>query len=155
MELQMIDQKEREAGRQLDAEIAERVMGATWTDAPPGYTESQWLQFPERGRGGMPVLAYRYTNEGRERVYKVSLALYSSDIAAAFQVVEVMRAKGSALCLDSYHGRWRAEFSCGFSLQAAYRDTPALAICLAALKAIDALTPAEAAVPHPPSLSNV
>lgn len=67
--------------RELDALVAEKVMGKKWSGA-------RW------GRGALPH--------------------YSTDIAAAWQVVEKLQADGFALLLDgNLHEQWTAAFTKG------------------------------------------
>lgn len=65
---------ERKAGRELDAEVAERVMG--------------WRV--ERQRGNSPWLVKRPDHEWS----RIEQHAFSTDIAAAWQVVEKMQADG-------------------------------------------------------------
>lgn len=135
-----------EAGRELDALIAERVMGLTVVrllepvsidrrEAPDGLYAADADLATEieqhLGAGG-----YGYA----------ALPHYSTDIAAAWQVVEKMRADGwhyelTAHLTEETHC---AEFGRGYfdSYESYWSDqhqecgaTPALGICLAALKA--------------------
>jgi len=128
-----------EAGRELDALVAEKVMGADWM------------------REHYPAMM---------RVGGARLAPFSTDIAAAWRVVEALREKGGCFACfenrygDSYSGgEWSAYF--GVNAEGAmagawagdtecmlYWDNPVpghvaaktlpLAICLAALEAVGA-----------------
>lgn len=133
------------AGRELDREIAERVFD--------GYGESHGLRYK------MTLCEYEATGRIENRGGTVSdfcrkcgepcgyhdgFPHYSTDIAAAWLVVEKMRTRSRFLHLME-HGSvvegpplWRCQFigdddgpsDCEFA------DTAPLAICLAALKAV-------------------
>jgi len=90
------------AGRELDALIAERVMGEMWGVGPN---------------------------------LEDTLPHYSTQIADAWLVVEKMRPYFEIYC-DG--GGWVARFGwADAGTLAAYADTAPLAICLAALKAVE------------------
>lgn len=109
------------AGRDLDALVAEKVMG---TDVGDIFYDATHQEI-------MP-----------------SVPSYSTDMAAAWQVVEHLLAKGRPLALqapgsydmnEEYHQftRWMAGFSGGVGFtEEVEADTAPLAICLAALKAV-------------------
>ena len=111
-----------EPGRELDALIAEKVMG--WRKTRGGYTNDltkQW-SVPEK-----------------------QLPLYSTSIKAAWEVVEKLRGKGYYFDLDGdkdggARGElipWIAEFSnVNKKKYSGYAKTAPHAICLAALEAI-------------------
>lgn len=119
------------AGRELDALVAEKVMG---------------LRLGRFGHGD----ALEVINEAGDFV---SIAPYSTDIAASWEVVEAMRAKFPSArfaLLETYNeaqGPGR-KFGAGWShylgmgdvrtLGKATADTAPLAIALAALKAVGA-----------------
>lgn len=135
---------EREAGRELDAIVAERVMGATWRKPTryAGIDGVSSLVLGERHSAVAITFAHRWPDD---RLSYTGPA-YSSDIAAAMQVVEAMRAKGYGFSLTDNQGeRWTAEFL--NYLAFADAGTPALAICRAALKAIDKPHPLQSAAP--------
>ena len=142
---------ELKAGRELDALVAEKVMGCrvSWwslrlVDRPP--TDIEWrhglftseasLERMEEGEvlvadanGDMPMhqMLGRSEWEGIPR--------YSTDIAAAWEVVEKMRARG--LIVDLTLGAGAYCRIGGFRPFAEERGATApLAICLAALKAV-------------------
>jgi hypothetical protein len=96
--------------RELDAWLAEHVMGV----------DRSWC----------------HPQESHEH----SVSRYSSDWAAAGELVEKMQAHGWAFVLDNMKGvlgNWEATFekSSGY---AAESDTAPMAICLAAKKALEA-----------------
>jgi hypothetical protein len=108
------------AGRELDALIAARVMG--WTGVRidhPGGEEIRMGTSPE-GKGGV-------------------VRHYSTDIGAAWAVVEKMRAAGWSFTLQPYPGAttWDVIFG-RFGSGAWARDIAdaPYAICLAALRAV-------------------
>ena len=94
-----------ESGRELDAEIAEKVMG-------------------------FPPIATRYTLGGVDFVDK-AVRHYSADIAAAWLVVDHLRLRGFELRYGD--DLWVCRFG---SAKAEAASAP-LAICLAALQAIE------------------
>lgn len=152
--------------RELDAKIAEQVLGATWAPTESGSPTEEALAFRE-GCDQRPhywSLVWRYSN-GKPLVYKESLRHYSSEIKDAFRVVEAMRAKGFYFDLrDNRHGcyRWTkdspplvewyvtvAEHHAGEDFPTDLGiavSSPSLpeAICLAALKALEASSPKSA-----------
>lgn len=111
------------AGRELDAVVAEQVCG--WTGV-------YWLDRETPVGSHKPAPAQRVSN-------------YSTDIAAAWLVVERMRLQGWHYSIDS-HGAVTGNTSCGFTrgtgvdqpMEAfgAEADTAPLAICRAALLAV-------------------
>ena len=137
-----------EAGRELDARIAEKVMGATWKrhDGATG----DWLAFDhadamltQNRPVSLWVLAAR-TERGVQAWPECRA--YSTDIAAAWLVVEKMRADGfmfriNATADDAGVETWAARF---WTLDRdddfcdRYAATAPHAICLAALAAINA-----------------
>lgn len=135
------------AGRELDALIAERVMGYVWRrfDYPPaggGYKYGKPWKWLSTATNGADV-------EGGEERYIDNVRAYSTDIAAAWLVVEQMRKGVGAkqFQLDSIgfgnsdEGEWRCMFSRDVDgqlrLHIADADTAPLAICLAAVAALD------------------
>ena len=127
-----------EAGRELDALVAEEVMGEVEAHAPVGDGLTRTDVF------GAPSLL---AADDKIRVaYPKSLAAgrlwpaqycgpkYSTDLAAAWEVVEKMRERYVDFLLEWDHDQWRASY-CGEN-EDARADTVALAICLAALRAV-------------------
>jgi hypothetical protein len=80
-----------EAGREMDALIAEKVMIARWVPIPPGC---EALYGPE----GI-AFAVRYTGDV-EVIPEPRCPHYSTDIADAWLVVEEMHAKGRGVTLN-------------------------------------------------------
>lgn len=132
----------RKAGRELDVEIAEKVMGATWRPVPDdmAYREREWLQFNDAG----VVLAWRY-DDGRPDVQKGSLPCYSTDIAAVWEVVEEMARRGWVIDVQNRQlTRWACHVAFpapNYATVFECEDTAPLAICRAALAAVAASTP--------------
>jgi hypothetical protein len=92
------------AGRELDALVAEKVMGRDMT-RPAGFK------------------------------HPIGMPHYSTDIAAAWEVVERLRAAGHWFDLRDIRGNgYWASFGQEMSAEG---KTASLAICLAALKALD------------------
>lgn len=106
------------AGRELDALVAEKVMdvGVEWWNGEPFYVVTQ---------------------DGHISAYR--LAAYSTDIAAAWEVVEKMRERRADFYIR-FVSTWTVEFDSVAGDYNGYTDgdTAPLAICLAALKAVGA-----------------
>lgn len=123
------------AGRELDAQIAVEVMGwlITWPvsgvtkDAPPSDPEQciwrGWPNETSRLRGESP-----------------EVPRYSTDIAAAWQVVTMLNSKGYVLGLEAEASYAYAVFKAhpAYPSSQTRAETVPLAICLAALKVIEA-----------------
>ncbi len=148
---------ERVAGRELDAEVAEKVMGLD----PQGFAEHQWSGWESIDTHPYCMLRYcRQCLEGESKNcdHHIPLIecippipLFSTDIAAAWEVVE-------KVCLNNGAFTWEDAFA-RFSLEqwnnnywvamwheldegfvnhgSAQANTVPLAICLAALKAVE------------------
>lgn len=127
-----------QAGREMDAVVAERVMGRRATMLPTSLSEAD------------PHVVDYSISRGFSRCPS-----YSTSIAAAWEVVEKMDSLGWYLTLDRLHqkeaGRfWRCEWMkyteederCGDCWEDG--DTPAHAICRAALQALASVPPAPA-----------
>ena len=134
-----------ETGRELDALdalIAEKVMGESKPtgNVPEGVLAGAITSSSEGGNWVGTTTGYA---SGDEPVWIPRS--YSSDIEAAWKVVEKMRANVSMeveFQICAYEdGTWSAEF--GMEVEG-YADTAPHAICLAALAAVGALpTPQE------------
>lgn len=120
-----------QASRELDALVAEKVMG--WTP-----------------RGPHPIFASRVFATGHSDTFA---PYFSSDVLAAWQVVQKMRELGWWMRLqspfESDDSTWNAGFtahSCtgwnGRPDHSGQGDTAPLAICLASLKALGVELPA-------------
>jgi hypothetical protein len=107
-------------GRDLDALVAEKVMGFRW--ARP-------LKFTHEG--------IEQTGVAMTEDATYVLPHYSTDIAAAWQAVEKLLAQGFGVEILSDQGQWSVQFW-NLGRQTEYGDSAQHAICLAALKAVDA-----------------
>lgn len=119
------------ASRELDALVAEKVMGCKVTvlDSESGLFDCGCGAWEHQGS---------YFDEGDEEEWS-SLARYSTDIAAAWKVVAAMQAKNWAWIIDNmqdYLGSWQAHFEYETSVVTAESENVCEAICLAALKAV-------------------
>lgn len=153
------DGVDRVAGRELDTLVAERVMGWKWMsracdskNANP--YRSAWLFPPDSvdvdtGREGLfgePIIVrngivgpFREYDGGRKE-QGGNLPHYSTDIAAAMEVVEKMREQGFIVSMMS-DPPWTCEMAKpSWSGSECWTGaTLPLAICLAALAAVDAI----------------
>jgi hypothetical protein len=112
-----------EAGRELDALVAEKVMGIK------AYRVNQDMEVFTNRRQFLDKGDYWYT-PSKDATH--ALPYYSTDIAAAWLVVEKMRGPDFRLNKD---GDWVCCFG-GTITFCGEGDTAPLAICLAALKAV-------------------
>jgi hypothetical protein len=127
MDEELVMSKELKPGRELDALVAEKVMGYKVTDWPTGK------EFPITSAIAAGVLS---------EFQQSRIPSYSTDIAAAWQVVDKMKSLG---CFIKVHNcDHRGEWGCWcthpgrvLSESFAVEDTAPHAICLAALKAVD------------------
>lgn len=113
----------------MDALIAERVFGWSW--------EGEYLTPPRSHRCGV-------WRDGDTLVFTDVLPHYSTDIAAAWLVVEKLRADGCDFDMRIV-ATWTANFGLDMGLLSfsADAETAPLAICLAALLACPSATPRE------------
>jgi len=124
------------SGREMDALVAEKVMGLTVICQQESdhflHGLAKVLHVPKRERITIPMVQMWRTSDGKV------LRRYSTDIAAAWTVVEYMRAEGWDFELVTrIWGRigWRATlYSCRVAWSA-YGSTAPEAICRAALVA--------------------
>lgn len=109
-------------GRELDALIAERVMG--WTsvhyDGPTDRARYKWLGIPPDGR-----------------TYQTEVRYFSTDIAAAMEVVERLREQGYGVVMADNMGKppWNVDVVATAKVYEGDADSLPLAICRAALQA--------------------
>lgn len=126
---------EMEAGPELDVLVAEQVMGWTYrSDNPvnmecPEVAEPGWWHSPEWQDGDWECASclFKYQSDVMPR--------YSSDIAAAWKVLEKLVEMKKGACV---HGYSADEWACSYSkrvgvVQFIQADTAQLAICRAAL----------------------
>jgi hypothetical protein len=140
------------AGRELDAAVAERVMGERVVLAYTDHCPECGGQMPDSYAAFMHPLSYGSTRlDNREQRVCVSgrhaITLtphYSTDIAAAWEVVIKTGVVVGLNHVYPEHGAWAAllDLSCGERWLsnhecATYADTAPLAICLAALRAVN------------------
>ncbi len=112
------------AGRELDALIAEKVMGWRFVGGfttEPEMNSDRWATDPN----------------GCEKYYS-DVPHYSTDIAAAMEVVSVVASKTETkeFRLALLNGEWRAEFGM-WDHSFVRAQTAALAICHAALQVLE------------------
>jgi len=131
------------AGRELDALVAEKVMGCKWgefhntPDEPGRWEDHKFLVDPDGNKVAVRwktknLLTWDMCHYWPSR----PLRPYSTDIAAAWEVVEKFISEGVSIYRDDRQpskGKWYALFGDGCGVEA---DTVPLAICLAALKAV-------------------
>ena len=142
----------RQAGRELDAEVAEKVIG--WTverDWPSERVGGEWFAY-EPSRGEVYSFHRRENYERTEhwyrhpdnRDYLVLVPSFSTSIADAWLVVEKMRERGIYIDLrassSGYFAMWsragRDDEDIWVTGSSHMADDAPLAICLAALKAL-------------------
>lgn len=115
-----------EAGRGLDALVAEKVMGWQW---------QQWAPNPEQPHLAPPGYGRPHPDHwwlGRS-IFEL-VPNYSTDIAAAWLVVEHMeRTRPNEFMLWTEQGQWGAEFDNDISR---FALAAPLSICVAALAAV-------------------
>ena len=113
---------ELEAGRELDALVAAKVMGRAKFQPGKGPVAEHPLEELSLGL---------YTE-------RIPVPRYSADIDAAWKVVERMRALGWHIVIDSRPGNWLVQFfsTDGRKHSAASADLVPLAICRAAIAAL-------------------
>jgi len=120
--------EDMKAGRELDALVAEKVMG---------WKKVKWLG------------DYDWRDKDGEQPYTVRAWNPSTDIAAAWQVVEKIQERQGRdrfiIYLSSYWGTNSWVYKCEFIMETVnksvdgFADTAPLAICLAALRAVGAI----------------
>ena len=118
------------AGREMDALIAEKVMG--WKPVPINH----WL--PEgKGRGDKPCLwLFNHHPQYGEQTRSMCDFRPSTDISAAWEVAERIYQKGAQFSVKiGRPGGWRAWVGLNVGSDAVAPTAP-LAICRAALKTV-------------------
>jgi hypothetical protein len=124
------------AGHELDALVAERVMGWKWCDVRlRGSTNTVRVLLPPRDG------YWRQDGAHDERDFaRAAPPFYSTEIRAAWEVVEALNERGFGVEVFRYgkaEGLER-EWFVSIGDTEADADTAPLAICRAALKALDA-----------------
>lgn len=122
-----------EAGRELDALIAERVMGLN-----PVKNSNPYNMIFTRRRDWVDMDDYYYEGEDDGYHFVDEVPHYSTDIAAAWKVVEHMKADGWQCHMRGWVNS--NDWQCGFvhpggQMSWNTADTAPLAICCAALRA--------------------
>ncbi len=117
-----------EAGRELDALVAEKVMG--WRDVRPGhYTGSPGTMY---GKAPQP----QPWDSPQDRTKGVSFVpFYSTKIADAWEVIEKLADRDPMIAMWGYEDGTAGWF-CDFEGIKDHARTAPHAICLAALKAV-------------------
>src|SRR5215510_11047766 len=129
-----------EAGRETDALIAEKVMVWIWRACPdtfrPGPPWCRWLTEPDRNLPKWDGVTEMRVDDLYDE--ESSVLQYSTDIAAAWLVVEKIIASDIDFELEHRSPEWRAGYRYwnGDWNESADGETPMLAICRFALKAI-------------------
>lgn len=105
--------------REIDIQIAEKIMGSTLTEISGQLLENG--PSVKRPSGG-----------------GILLRRYSTDIAAAFEIVEKLASTldRKTFRLAFRYGRWYAEFGV-WDMEFVEADTAPMAVCLAALKTVE------------------
>jgi hypothetical protein len=138
----------REVSRALDALVAVKVIGWTWLrhvrHFQPPIGREWWRSLFQPSHGVKPYTSSSGDVEnvpahGDEPIESCNAPNYSTDIAAAWTVIEKMRAvnpfQPAWFEISQLPTGWRANFV-GDPHYYAYAETAPLAICLAALRAM-------------------
>lgn len=124
------------AGRELDALIAEKVMG--WHLHTDDHNHTYWAN--ERNHFMCGISPYEdefdYSNLGDGEDFHILHWHPSESILWAWEVVEKLRDNGDHLRMEMHGGGYRLEYNLGYDGFAVTADTAPLAICLVALKAV-------------------
>lgn len=129
-----------EAGRELDALIAEKIIGWKWINHP-GFDEP-FMFSPEQVKGFIPEFVAAHTVENCDRNAPDRLPHYSTSIADAWLVVEKLRERESIARSNGASDQawvsfvWNLPMSRHGIHYMLFSLTP-LAICLAALKTME------------------
>lgn len=132
---------ETKRGRELDAEVAEKVMGFRWWENSANGLCYLLRETPRRSRNeatnAIWVECAAQPVDFARRWYSDGVPCFSTDIAAAWLVVEKLRGMDCGVHLNCYVTSWDCEIVNPGGLSCVVRDQPTapLAICLAALKA--------------------
>ena len=131
-----------QTGRELDALVAERVMGLQLVKAPKVWSDDDWLTSDTPTETEALGVVNPNWKPGDWTPPFSTILPYSTDIAAAWQVVEKMRADGWWYTLTNVQERQEfAEFR-RVAREGVHKfhytrgETPQHAICLAALAAV-------------------
>lgn len=116
----MTDVNARLPGRELDLEIAVRVMGWRWP-------------------AGVSAAASKILSPEGVRMDLIRVPHFSTNMAAAWRVAEKLRREGWSMVAGGNHVGWSIAFSLeGGDPGSGSNAAMPLAICIAALKALEA-----------------
>lgn len=128
-----------EAGRELDALVAEKVMGLRVLFAARAWSEDDWLgsDIPTE-ENVMAIVNERPENPDQKWRGPSHLIIphYSTDIAAAWQVVKQMRSRGFSIVLSDHNAGIEVVWIATGQVINVSAETDELAICLAALEVV-------------------
>ena len=114
-------------GRELDALIAEKVMGHIVVGGPIEHGMRRIFQGP-RGADSWWIEVNCQPNY---------IPYYSTEIAAAWEVVEKLKGQSVDLNFGEDNNRWECSFIIGGERYSGYSTSAPHCICLAALKTIE------------------
>lgn len=96
-----------QAGRELDALVAKKVMGLEdiYKDPHPSFGDG--LRYRACAEANIPTISGTYYESGTRAIPK-----YSTDLSAAWTVVEKMYELGNAFCIERAHraDKWTVHF---------------------------------------------
>jgi hypothetical protein len=125
--------------RELDLAIAEKVMGWEWRQFQPRYS-NEWRRVLFESHIVNPDFP-QWTGEEMEITVSSMIPGYSTNLLAAFDVVENLRGKGFGFLIGTRAGGWIVRIVIELDMQELeYKgnaDTLPRAICLAALKSVE------------------
>lgn len=141
----MADSNKELAGRELDAAIAERVMGrrVVWFDRLDSH-DGEWSQsgpLETKEECRFRPVAYWQNQEGQS-LWEVRKWSPSDSISAAMEVVEKMNADGWSFACTLYEGKLPYASFCkrtAASSRNAEAESLPVAICRAALLAVESV----------------
>lgn len=124
-----------EAGRELDALIVDKVMGWAWNTHNP---RNHIMWNPDTG--GVGIVVFHDGGEGDGVIQVLDVPYYSSDIAAAWEVIGKMIEQGTFINLGHGGLVWRVNISTRYmyerlEFEGITAESAPLAICRAALVA--------------------
>lgn len=129
------------SGRQLDAEVAEKVLGLIVVSSPEecssGTPGARWTYGGEYYDVEV-LFAYppEKADTWEQDAYEYLLPHYSTRIEDAMTIVDKLMADGLDFRLEGYEvGNWHARFYRDHVRHSGYAATPSEAVCLAALAA--------------------
>lgn len=133
-----------QASRELDALVAEKVMGYTLRFAAKAWTDADWMGSDTPTETNVMAIYAPFEQFPRSGAFDKSIPHYSTDIAAAWEVVEKLYERGLCVGVSTLH-EWKTKCECSvYYADMAQRmvanadaDTAPHAICLAALKALE------------------